>query len=178
MTAAIECYLPEKSDTAYLRSAYQKLFVICNAKTQYSTSNMFGNAVVCNNNKPESFLFFGTWTEQWSTCRNFSLTKQTLDALITTPKALSCLLSELLNDGHKYVHTTPFQKDPFERHIGGGRFLVKLRKVKNSENFLRMSSIVKENINFWEEEVFINNDLKETVLKIEKGDITNNEREF
>ena len=77
-----------------------------------------------------------------------------------------------------YVHTTPFQKDPFERHIGGGRFLVKLRKVKNSENFLRMSSIVKENINFWEEEVFINNDLKETVLKIEKGDITNNEREF
>ena len=31
-----------------------------------------------------------------------------------------------------------------------------------------MNSIVKENVNFWEEDIFINNDLKETVLKIEK----------
>ena len=127
---------------------------------------MLRNAVVCNNNKPEFFLFFGTWIEQWSTCRTFSLTKQTLDALITTPKATSCLLSELLNDGHKNVHTTRFQKDSLEqqssknRHISGGRFLVSLREVKNSEKFLKISSIVKENINFWEEEIFINNDLK------------------
>ena len=59
------------------------------------------------------------------------------------------------------------------RHISGGRFLVSLREVKNSEKFLKISSIVKENINFWEEEIFINNDLKKTVLKIEKGDISN-----
>ena len=76
---------------------------------------MLRNAVACNNSKPGFFLFFGTWIEQWSTCRNFSLTKQTLDALITTPKATSCLLSELLNDGHKNVHTTRFQKDPLEQ---------------------------------------------------------------
>ena len=56
-TAAIECYFPEKSDTAGLRSAYQKLFVICNAKTQYSTFSVLGNAVACNNNKPEFLLF-------------------------------------------------------------------------------------------------------------------------
>ena len=127
---------------------------------------MLRNAVVCNNNKPGFFLFFGTWIEQWSTCQNFSLTKQTLDDLITTPKATSCLLSESLKDGHKNVHTTRFQKDPLEqqssknRHISGGRFLVSLREVKNSEKFLKISSIVKENINFWEEEIFINNDLK------------------
>ena len=127
---------------------------------------MLRNAVVCNNNKPGFFLFFCTWIEQWSTCQNFSLTKQTLDDLITTPKATSCLLSELLNDGHKNVHTTRFQKDSLEqqssknRHISGGRFLVSLREVKNSEKFLKISSIVKENINFWEEEIFINNDLK------------------
>ena len=127
---------------------------------------MLRNAVVCNNNKPGFFLFFGTWIEQWSTCQNFSLTKQTLDDLITTPKATSCLLSELLNDGHKNVHTTRFQKDSLEqqssknRHISAGRFLVSLREVKNSEKFLKISSIVKENINFWEEEIFINNDLK------------------
>ena len=115
---------------------------------------MLRNAVVCNNNKPGFFLFFCTWIEQWSNCQNFSLTKQTLDDLITTPKATSCLLSESLNDGHKNVHTTRFQKDPLEqqssknRHISGGRFLVSLREVKNSEKFLKISSIVKENINF------------------------------
>ena len=127
---------------------------------------MLRNAVVCNNNKPGFFLFFGTWIEQWSTCRNFSLTKQTLDALITTPKATSCLLSELFNDGHKYVHPTRFKKDPLEqqssknRHISARRFLVSLREVKNSQKFLKISCIVKENINFGEEEIFINNDLK------------------
>ena len=53
--------------------------------------------------------------------------------------------------------------------MSGGRFLVRLREVTNSENkFLKISSFVKENINFWEEDIFINNDLKETVLKIEK----------
>ena len=33
--AAIECYFPEKSDADYFLSAFQKLFVICNAETQY-----------------------------------------------------------------------------------------------------------------------------------------------
>ena len=127
---------------------------------------MLRNAVVCNNNKPEFFLFFGTWIEQWSTCRTFSLTKQTLDALITTPKATSCLLSELLTMDIKMFILHASKKTLLSnnlvnyRHISGGRFLVSLREVKNSEKFLKISSIVKENINFWEEEIFINNDLK------------------
>ena len=76
-TAAIECYFIEKSDAACFPSAFQKLFVINknNAKTQYNTSNMLGNAVVCNDNKPEFLLSFVTWIEQWSTCPNFSPTK-------------------------------------------------------------------------------------------------------
>ena len=52
-TAAIECYFPEKSDAAWILPALQKLFVIYNAKTQCSTSNMFGNAIFCNDGKPE-----------------------------------------------------------------------------------------------------------------------------
>ena len=52
--------------------------------------------------------------------------------------------------------------------MSGGRFLVGLREVTNSEKILEISSFVKKNINFWEEDIFINNDLKETVLKIEK----------
>ena len=57
-TAAIKCYFPEKSNAACLLSAFQKLFVICNAKTQYNTSNMLGNTTVCNDSKPEFLLSF------------------------------------------------------------------------------------------------------------------------
>ena len=53
--------------------------------------------------------------------------------------------------------------------MSGGRFLVSLEEVTNSENFLKINSIVKENVNFWEEDIFINNDLQETFLKIEKN---------
>ena len=49
--------------------------------------------------------------------------------------------------------------------MSGGRFLVSLEEVTNSEKFLKINSIVKENVNFWEEDIFINNDL----LKIEKN---------
>ena len=172
--AAIECNFPEKSDAACVLPAFQKLFVICNAKTQYNTSNMLGNAVICNDSKLEFLLSFATWIEQWSTCPNFLLTKQTSYALITTLKVTSCLLSELLNEGYKYVLTVRFQSHPLEqqfskyRQMGGGRFLVSLREVTNSLKKLKISSFVKESINFWEEDVFIIIDLKETVLKIEK----------
>ena len=174
-TAAIKCYFPEKSDAACLLSAFPKLFVICNAKTQYNTSNMLGNTAVCNDNKPEFLLSFATCIEQWLTCPNFSLTKLTSYALTTTLKATSCLLSELLKEEYKYVLATHLQSDPLERHfskyrqMSGERFLVRLREVTNSENFLKISSFVKENINFWQEDIFINNDLKETVMKIGKN---------
>ena len=138
-TATIECYFPEKSDAACFLSALQKLFVLCNAKTQYNTSNMLGNAVVCNDSKPDFLLSFATWVEQWSTCLNFSLAKKTSHTLTTTVKATSCLLSELPNEGYKYVLIARFQSDPLERQFSkykqmrGGRFLVSLREVINPE---------------------------------------------
>ena len=100
-TAAIECYSPEKSDATCFSSAFQKLFVICNAKTEDNTSNELENAVFCNNSKSEFLLSFATWIVKWSACKNFLLT------------------------------------------------------------FVK-------NINFWGEDIFVNNDLKETVLKIKK----------
>ena len=78
---------------------------------------MLGNAVVCNDNKPEFILSFSTWIEQWPNCSNFSLTKQTSHALITTLNTTSCLLSELLNERYKYVLTACFQSDPVEQQF-------------------------------------------------------------
>ena len=59
------------------------------------------------------YLLIATKIEQWSTYQNFSLAKQASQAVITTLKATSCLLSELLNERYKYV-LTRFQRDPLE----------------------------------------------------------------
>ena len=37
--------------------------------------------------------------------------------------------------------------------MSGGRFLVSLREVLNSERILTFRSLIKENINFWEENI-------------------------
>ena len=140
-TAAKECCFPEKSDAACFLSALQKLLVICKVKTKYNTSSMLGNAVACNDNKPQFLLSYATWIEQWSTYPNFSLTKQTSHTLITTLKATTCLLSELLNERYKYLFTARFQSDPLERQfskyrqMSGKRFSVSSREVRNSGKF-------------------------------------------
>ena len=54
--------------------------------------------------------------------------------------------------------TTRLQSDPVERRfsqyrqMSGSRFLDNLREVLNSERILRCRSLIKENINFWEDD--------------------------
>ena len=51
------------------------------------------------------------------------------------------------------------QSDPHEksfsqhRQMSGGRFLVRLREVLNSEFFLQCRSLLEENVNIWEDDV-------------------------
>ena len=51
------------------------------------------------------------------------------------------------------------QSDPIKRRfsqyrqMSGGRFLVSLSEVLNSERILACRSLIKENINFWEEDL-------------------------
>ena len=89
----------------------------------------------------------------------FCLTKQTFDALIRTLRAQASLVEDLLLEGYDFVVPRRFQSDPLEkrfsryRQMSGGRFLVSLREVLSSERILAISSLLKENINFWEENV-------------------------
>ena len=61
------------------------------------------------------------------------------DALIRTLYAQVLLVEELLNSGYEYVILRKLQSDPLEkpfsqyRQMSGGRFLVSLREVLNSE---------------------------------------------
>ena len=69
------------------------------------------------------------------------------------------LIEDLLSDGIKYVLTVRFQSDYLELHfskyrqMSRGRFLVSLLEVSNSENILALRSLLKEGINFWEEDL-------------------------
>ena len=79
--------------------------------------------------------------------------------MITTPEPQADLIYELIDDGYEFVRTTRFQNNPIERRflqylqMSGGRFVVRLREVFNSERILSCRSLIKENYNFWEENI-------------------------
>ena len=52
------------------------------------------------------------------------------------------------------------------RQMSGGRFLVNLREVNNSEKILKMSIFLKNIMNFGDENVYINNNISELVEQI------------
>ena len=67
--------------------------------------------------------------------------------------------------------TAGLQSDPVERRfsqyrqMSGGRFLENLREVLNNERILRCRSLIKENINFWEEDITSGNPECVTVIE-------------
>ena len=133
-SAAILSYNPERVHTPYLQ-LFNKLFLVCNSKQHYHSSNKLGNAVVSSDQKPEFLLAVADWVELWSTSPSFTLSKQTSKAIITSLKAQSTLIQDLLNEGYQYILSSRFQSDPLERHFGIYRqmnrrnFLVSLRQV-------------------------------------------------
>ena len=172
-STAIKSYFPERLDAANFLSCFHSLFVICNPKQRFNSSNHLGHAVVSGDDKTTFLSNLADWVESWSTCAPFTLTSQTSHALITTLRGTSQLNNELLNEGYDYVLTSRFQSDPIERHfskyrqMSGGRFLVSLREVNTSEKILALNSILKEDINFWEEDIYVQDETKEIICKLE-----------
>ena len=69
------------------------------------------------------------------------------------------LIDELLKDGYNFIPIARLQSDPIERRfwqyrqMSGGRFLVSLREVLNTERILSCRSLIKNDINFWKEDL-------------------------
>ena len=104
------------------------------------------------------------------------LQKPSLLQLVTTLRAQSMLIEELLaNNECIYVLGRRLQSEPSEqrfsqyRQMSGGRFLVNLREVLLSERILKCRSLLKENVNIWEENMKQNfnneSDIVDTVSK-------------
>ncbi|MEO0684954.1 MAG: hypothetical protein AAFY76_07890, partial [Cyanobacteria bacterium J06649_11] len=128
---------------------------------QYQTTwffpNPLGNAIVLNDGKTNFFRHLAFWVQEFSQSPAFTFTAQTPSALINTLRSQAMLIDELLEDGYDYVMTGRLQSDPIEcrfsqyRQMSGGRFLVSLREVLNTERILKCRSLIKEDINFWKE---------------------------
>ena len=139
-----------------------------------NTNNRLGNAAVPGDGKPEFLRKFADWVDEWfesqiSNCGKFTLSAQTSSALAVTCRALAALIEDLLEEGYSYVLTARFLTDWLEkrfsryRQMCGGRFLVSLREVVNSEQILMTISLLMEGVNAWEEDLKIdvqNSDLK------------------
>ena len=71
---------------------------------------------------------------------------------------------------YDYILTSRFQGDPVERHfskyrqMSGGRFLVSLREVNNSEKILSLNSIIKADLKFLEENIYAENTIDSVTL--------------
>ena len=119
-----------------------------------------GNGITQSDGKVNFLLKLADWIAEWSKSPLFTFTAQTANALITTLRATAALTNDLLREGYQYVLTYKFQSDPLERRYGnlrsmsGGRFLVSLTEVNNSQKILLLSSVIKEDIIFWENDLF------------------------
>ena len=84
--------------------------------------------------------------------------------MVRTLNAQASLIEDLLCEGYDFVVPRRLQSDPLEkrfsryRQMSDGRFLVSLREVLTSERILAINSLLKEKVNFWEEDLSLNKD--------------------
>ena len=151
--AAEKSYYPNREDVSGFLNVIHTWWTISNSKQRYS-ANPLGNATVFNDIKTNFFRLLAFWIQEWSISSYFTLTPQTSSALINTLRSQATLIDELLNDGYDFILTSRLQSDSIERHfskyrqMSGGRFLVSLREVLNTERILSCRSLIKKNINF------------------------------
>ena len=155
-SAAIRSYFPSRNDAADFTNLLHKVFLVCNAKAPTHGSDALGDAVRAGDGKTEFLRAVADWIEKWSDISDFSLSLPTSKAIIISLRAQASLIEDLLSEGYRYVLTVRFQSDALERRfsryrqMNGGNFLVSLREVNCSEKILLLRTMVKEGINFWE----------------------------
>ena len=146
--AGCESYFPDQADMSnFLR------LVSC----WWTIANFLNNAVILNDGKIDFYKRLYDWIESWAQISDFCLTKQTSKAFVITLRGQDMLMQELLDEEYEFIFTRTFQSDLLEnrfsqyRQMSGGRFLVSFREVLSTERILTCRSLLKQNINFWEE---------------------------
>ena len=170
-------YFPERTDASEFVKLINIWWTISNSKQEKNSNFRLGNAAVLGDQKPEFLREFADWIEEWqqlesSKSKPHTLTPQTAHALITTLRCTASLIEDLLQEGYSYVLTARFQTDPLERRfsryrqMSGGRFLIGLRELECSERIIAVTTLIKESIDFWKEDVRPDDDQEASILSL------------
>ena len=158
--AAVKSYLPERPDMSGFMTLIHYWWMIVNSGSRFNP-NWLSNAIVENDGKAEFLLCLSNWVERWSDSPAFCLSKQTVAAFVMTLRAQVYLIRDLLTEDYDFVILRKLNSDPLEkrfskyRQMSGGRFLVGLREVINSEKILSCRSLLLEEVNYWKEDLAI-----------------------
>ena len=115
--------------------------------------------------KPQFLRAFADWIDTRDEAKipnsEKFLSAQTSSALRQTLRCQAELIDDL-RESYNFVLTARFQRDPLEKRYGqyrqmsGGRFLVSCKDILQSENILKIKSLVKQGFD-------INQDVKKIV---------------
>ena len=81
------------------------------------------------------------------------------------------MCTDLFEEGYSFIVTAKFQSDPLERRfsqyrqMSGGNFFLSLREVLSSENTLLCRSLLKQKVNFWQENLMKDSPKPEKILE-------------
>ena len=139
-------------------------WTISNRRQRYNTNFRIGDVAVEGDNKPLFLRAFADWLERWQALQDqnsqkFTLTKQTCSALVTTLHCTACLIEDLLSRNDEFALTSRLQTDPLEFRfakywqVNGGRFLIGLREMELSEGVLLTTSLLKELVYIFDEDL-------------------------
>ena len=161
--AASRNYYPEREDISGFLDLISNWWTIVNSGTRFCP-NKLGHAAINGDGKTIFLREFARYLKDWSSNSFFCLSKQTSGAMVRTLNAQASLIEDLLCEGYDFVVPRRLQSDPLEkrfsryRQMSGGRFLVSLREILTSERILAVNSLLKEKVNFWEEDLSLNKD--------------------
>ena len=151
----VQSYLPERKDMSGFLKLISLWWTVINSGSRFHL-NKLAEAIKEGDEKNKFLRCFADWLVLWSVSPSFCLSKQTSDALIRTLHAQASLIDDLLSsEEYTFVIPRKLLSDPLEnrfsqyRQMSGRRFLVSLTEVKYSERILACRSLLKEDVNFW-----------------------------
>ena len=169
--AAIKCCFPNRLDAANFFTLFYEDFFICNSRQCVNTPNQFGNAAIQGDHKQELSSLWQTVLKHGQNVHHLPLSNKPLMLLWQLLDVLLIWLMTCCMKTDDYILTSKFQSDPIERHfskyrqMSSRRLLVSFKEVNNPEKILSLNSIIKADLNFWEEKIYVENKIDSVTLE-------------
>ena len=142
---ACESYFPDRADMSNFLRLISCWWTTSNSRKKL-THHFWNNAVILNDGKNDFYKRLSDWIESKQTSKAFVITGRTGYAYARTFRWRVWVYF------HPYVSRDPLE-NIFSQYqpMSGGRFLVSLWEVLSTERKLTCRSLLKQNINFWKE---------------------------